>query len=531
MSTITASLLYSNQYWSGATITWSAATASSTWPDYGAGEEPSEAEYAGLSAAQVLRLAAAVETWDRIIATDLVQVADSAPGQIRVAMTDTDTQAGENVWGYAYSPPYQGLSSGLGYQGDVWIDYARTNSAFASGSYDFMVLIHELGHALGLKHSFEDGATLPADYDSIIYTIMSYENGDQYVRWTIAPTGSGVQSVPTEVFPSTPMVFDIAALQSRYGADPTTAAGDTTYSWSESSAWFESIYDAGGVDTFDLSAHTRASIVDLTPGGYSSIAYWSAADQAAWWTSQYAWASSFISNTFTQNAYTWSNNVGIAYSTTIENVLAGSGSDTITGNDAANAVYGGAGDDSIAGWAGADYLRGDNGNDVLTGGSEFDDINGNAGNDTAYGGKGGDWVVGGKDNDLLYGELDNDVVYGNLGADTTDGGVGDDTVRGGKDNDVLYGGDGDDWLSGDLGDDVISGGAGADVFHGFGEAAIDRVIDFSRAQGDRVQLDPGTAYTVSQSGADVVIAMTGGAQMVLVGVSLSSLTGDWIFGA
>ena len=75
------------------------------------------------------------------------------------------------------------------------------------------------------------------------------------------------------------------------------------------------------------------------------------------------------------------------------------------------------------------------------------------------------------------------------------------------------------------------GGAGADRFHTFGEAGVDRVLDFSLAQGDRVQLDPGTQYTVSQVGADTVISMTGGGQMVLVGVQASALTDGWIFGA
>ena len=57
------------------------------------------------------------------------------------------------------------------------------------------------------------------------------------------------------------------------------------------------------------------------------------------------------------------------------------------------------------------------------------------------------------------------------------------------------------------------------------------MLDFSLAQGDRVQLDPGTQFSVSPSGADTVINMTGGAQMILVGVSMSTLTGNWIFGA
>jgi Ca2+-binding RTX toxin-like protein len=207
------------------------------------------------------------------------------------------------------------------------------------------------------------------------------------------------------------------------------------------------------------------------------------------------------------------------------------GNDELWGEAGADTVMGGAGSDTVDGGDGANYLRGDEGNDSLTGGSVFDDINGNAGDDTASGGAGDDWVVGGKDNDRLAGEDGADIVYGNLGNDTCDGGAGSDVLRGGQQDDVLIGGAGDDWLSGDRDSDTLTGGAGADVFHTFGDAGIDRVTDFSLAQGDRVQLDPGTQYTLAQSGADTVISMVGGGQMILVGVTLSTLTGNWIFGA
>ncbi|RAK65664.1 hypothetical protein DJ019_11025 [Phenylobacterium kunshanense] len=193
----------------------------------------------------------------------------------------------------------------------------------------------------------------------------------------------------------------------------------------------------------------------------------------------------------------------------------------------------GAGHDTYGGAQGVTVgqVSGGDGDDSLVGGAGFDNLQGNTGADTASGGLGDDWVVGGKDNDSLSGDAGNDLVYGNLGADTCEGGDGNDIVRGGQDNDSLSGGSGDDYVSGDKGDDTVAGGAGADIFHTFGDAGIDRVIDFSLADGDRVQLDPGTQYMVAQVGADTVISMTGGGQMVLVGVQMGNLTSGWIFGA
>jgi len=205
-----------------------------------------------------------------------------------------------------------------------------------------------------------------------------------------------------------------------------------------------------------------------------------------------------------------------------DNILGGAGVDTISS---------GAGGDTINGGEGVSYLRGDEGNDSLVGGSAFDDINGNMGDDTVATGAGEDFCVGGRDNDSLSGGGDYDLVYGNLGADYCDGGSGNDVVRGGQDNDICLGGSGNDFVSGDKGDDTMTGGTGADLFHTFGDAGLDRVTDFSLAEGDRVQLDPGTQFTVAQVGADTVISMTGGGRMVLVGIDMTTLTPGWIFGA
>lgn len=151
-----------------------------------------------------------------------------------------------------------------------------------------------------------------------------------------------------------------------------------------------------------------------------------------------------------------------------------------------------------------------NTDDVLTGAALNDVLEGFAGADSMDGGGG------------------LDIMNGNTGNDTLSGGDGNDIVRGGKDDDVLMGGAGNDFLSGDRGSDTLTGGSGADIFHTFTGAGLDRVTDFNRAEGDQVFV-LGSQYTVNQVGADVVVELTDGSKMVLVGVQQSTLTGDWIF--
>ena len=200
------------------------------------------------------------------------------------------------------------------------------------------------------------------------------------------------------------------------------------------------------------------------------------------------------------------------------------GGDTIQAPDTNDTITGGSG--------GANYLRGNGGDDSIQGGALFDDINGNKGNDTIDGGSGGgDWLVGGQGDDSITAHAGGGLLYGNLGNDTLSGSGGADILRGGQGDDSLFGGAGDDFISGDRGNDTETGGAGADIFHTSQDAGIDRVLDFHLSEGDRVQLDPGTTFTVTQVGADTVIDLGAGNQMVLVGVQMSTLTPGWIFGA
>jgi hypothetical protein len=136
-------------------------------------------------------------------------------------------------------------------------------------------------------------------------------------------------------------------------------------------------------------------------------------------------------------------------------------------------------------------------------------------------------IEGGPGPDLIRGTDGPDLIRGRQGNDTIRGLAGNDTLHGGQGNDWLDGGDGDDWLSGDRGDDTLVGGHGADIFHSAAGAGTDLVLDFSAAEGDRVELARGTAYAVRQEGADTVVEMQG-ARLILRGVRAADLPPGWL---
>ena len=98
-----------------------------------------------------------------------------------------------------------------------------------------------------------------------------------------------------------------------------------------------------------------------------------------------------------------------------ENVIGGTGDDSIVGNAAANSLFGGSGNDTIKGGAGTDAIRGDDGNDLLNGDSENDTIIGGAGDDILHGDAGNDTTIGGLGTDQVFGDAGTDFGLGGRG--------------------------------------------------------------------------------------------------------------------
>ncbi len=238
------------------------------------------------------------------------------------------------------------------------------------GAFNFTrTFFHETGHALGLAHphDFENpngidtgisqgfaGISQKGDHflNSKLYASTSYAGkfwGEDNPFTTAVDFGTNLDGLDQSTF----LPFDIAALQTLYGINPTFALGDDVYSFNDSGAesqGLRTIWDNGGTDTIQYTGSQR-SVINLNDATIR----------------QEVGGGGFLSTSESLDA-----GFLIANGVTIENAIGGEKQDFITGNEVANTLTGNGGNDIIKGGDGNDVLIGGTGNDSLDGGSDMD---------------------------------------------------------------------------------------------------------------------------------------------------------------
>ena len=434
-----------------------------------------------MTAAERTEIRAALDHIETFLNIRFEEVSGSADPDINFGKVDIPGST-VGYGGYSYSAWADGTLAD--YDGFAVYD----NTVDISSGWRWLIL-HELGHTLGLKHSFdtstsgtgESNGPLPAEYDNRKYTLMSYTDNPE-----------------TSTDPDGFALFDLFAFQDRWGSNLSYNTGDDSYAGPRL-AGVDVIWDAGGTDLLDASGHARGVALSLVPGTFSRFGSYE--------------------------------DVAIAYGVEIEHATGGAGHDSLTGSALANRLQGGAGNDSLTGAEGNDTLDGGEGTDVavfaynsagltverhdggylLESGSEQDLVLrverfefldgaltenqiaalvedsggagpvGTPGDDVLNGTENADTLQGFGGNDRLLGEAGNDTLDGGTGSDTLNGGDGDDILTGGPVaddlRDVIYAGEGNDSVDagagndlvyGQDGNDTIAGGAGVDELQGQG---------------------------------------------------------------
>lgn len=238
----------------------------------------------------------------------------------------------------------------------------------------FEILLHELGHSLGLQHPFEGDIQLATSLDKTAFTVMSYTNSPG------ANTTLGY--------------LDKDALHFLYGNSIDTSG------W-EFQAYSAGVRIKGGANA-DVIYGALGKNVILGRGGDDTLYGRELKDYLH----------------------------GKSGSDAIYGAL---GDDQLRGGVGTDTIYGGAGNDLMLGGDGNDLLIGEEGNDRLIGKKGDDTLRGGAGNDFLFGSMGNDNLNGGAGNDMLYGGEGNDTLFGDTGSDTFvfrsfDAG-GHDTIR------------------------------------------------------------------------------------------------------
>ncbi len=509
--------LLSGSYWSGADVTAQPviltysflATKPTTDPHF---LGTTLNTFAAFTAQQQTQTQQALARWSGVSGVIFEQV---APGQgdINFAGYNLGSVGGEGFfpwgnWNYSTATAstihFTADVQASGY-GDVLMNTALEDGA---GLFAYPTLLHEIGHALGLKHPTEP-------FTSYVIVHNQWDPGVSYDgNFSImSPGGSG--STLTDITGD-----DTLAIQSIYGTSAQQGAQFSSLGWNAATFTLTATLKNGGQTVRGVSTSNTITggtgddtiyaigqgsnriygkLGDDTLVGGSGVNYLdggAGADTLNGWFSPASYAS-YADATVAVAANLlspWLNTgdaAGDVY-LNLHRVLGSNSADTITGDNAGDNLQGGAGDDTITGGTGVDYLYGQGGADTLNAGAGTSYLDGGAGGDTLNGSAGhasfaaySDATSGvtaslanpGANTNDAAGDIYHDIhrIVGSKYADalTADnagdilqGGAGDDTLLGGSGLDHLYGQAGADTLTAGAGPSYLDGGAGADALIG-----------------------------------------------------------------
>lgn len=357
--------LLSGSAWASLNLTYSFPDSKSDYgKGYGSGEP--NAGFRALNTVQQQAVTTILNSYASVSDLSFTLIPFHAGNDYTATLRYAESNKPSTAWAYYPSESPEG--------GDVWFNNAshRYDNPVI-GNYAWATILHETGHALGLKHAHETNVygAVPASHDSLEYSVMSYYS-------YVGDTANGYTNA-TWAFPQTLMQDDIAAIQYLYGADFGYHSGDTRYLWSPSNGSltifengsstpadgglapggnvvFETIWDGVGNDTYDFHLYATSLQVDLRPGQWTqtdTAGNFQTADLGAYDNvpgPHYAAGNVANSRLYSATYDAAGNPTNPNLSSLIENAIGGASSDVFIANQAVNRFTGNASND-IFRWA------------------------------------------------------------------------------------------------------------------------------------------------------------------------------------
>ncbi len=349
--------------------------------------------FKAFSAAQRIAAMNALGQWDDASGIRFLEV-PAGQGEIRFGNYDFDlSNTARGFAGYAYYPSVtldDTYASQFELGSDVFID---TGTMGYSADDMQHLMIHEIGHAIGLKHSFQGDVVLDPKLDNTQYTVMSYTGYDpdlgpldkaaaKALYGSDAADGKQVASWHWNVHSHT--------LTQTGGSGADTIRGVTTADVMRGMGGKDLLFGGEGDDRLDGGSGNDVLFGgdgnDILVGGAGTDRLnggngYAGADDgrdtvdygAATGTVrvQLSGQGEVIDGVYTQS-FARGADIGRDILTSIENVTGGRGADILVGSSVSNVLKGGAGRDTISGEGGNDLIHGGAGADILTGGGGAD---------------------------------------------------------------------------------------------------------------------------------------------------------------
>ena len=246
-----------------------------------AGETFDDTTSEGWNAFEIAQAMAVLGEFSKIANLTFSRTTVHAEAEFTLLLDDNELGA-EEIAGRFGLPG--GAIEGIGFFNGNYAGWSTTaggavpGQAIDKGGAGWDTMLHEFGHGMGLAHPHDDffgsvimdGVSDEEDHGDFnlnqgIYTVMTYNSG-----WETAPHGQ-----PTKPdgkldarfgWAGTPMAFDIAVIQQKYGANMSYHAGNDVYTLpgaNQSGTFYSCIWDAGGIDTIGAGLTSASCEIDL----------------------------------------------------------------------------------------------------------------------------------------------------------------------------------------------------------------------------------------------------------------------------